>query len=278
MGSAALTRAVALSRTSNGLLTTSQLREAELDPRLAERQVRGGRWQRPARGVYAPHARPLSGLELGHAAAALAGDRVVLSGLVVLRELGMRWVPSSDGLLALVAPEVRTPSSGVISLRRTEDLDALTTWRRDNLELAPPERAVVDAGRELDSLRDIRGVVLGAVADRWATAHDLSRVLATTQRNGSGLTRRAVRDAERGCASPPEAELVDELIGCGRPFYVNPQLLLHGSRSARSTCGWSAAASAVRWRARSSTDPTTRSSRRTTDTSASRHPASSWST
>ncbi len=146
-----------------------------------------GALQRPARGVYVTHARELTGLELGHAAAALAGDRVVLSGLVVVRELGLRWVPSSPGVLALVDAEVRTPSSGRITLRRTRQVDALQTWRRDGLELAPAERAVIDAARELSNLRDVRGVVLGAVADRWATPADLRIVLDGTARNGSGL-------------------------------------------------------------------------------------------
>jgi hypothetical protein len=71
-------------------------------------------------------------------------------------------------------------------------------------------------------------VVLGAVADNWADVSDLRQILDSTQRNGSGLGRRALLDAERGCASPPEAELVDALVGCGQPFYVNPQLLLEG--------------------------------------------------
>ncbi len=229
MSSAAIRRAVHLARRSHGILTTKQLLSAGFRDGMAKRQVLAGHWQRPARGVYVTHARELTGLELGHAAAALAGDRVVLSGLVVVRELGLRWVPSSPGVLALVDAEVRTPSSGRITLRRTKQFDALQTWRRDGLELAPAERAVIDAARELSNLRDVRGVVLGAVADRWATPADLRVVLDGTARNGSGLVRRALTDADRGCASPPEAELVDALIGCGRPFYVNPQLLVDGA-------------------------------------------------
>ncbi|MGI8537030.1 MAG: hypothetical protein ACR2K2_11150 [Mycobacteriales bacterium] len=145
-----------------------------------------------------------------------------------LRELELRWLPASPGVLALVEAEVRTPSSRLVTLRRTKGLGALATWRRGGLDFAPAERAVIDASRELTSLQDIRGVVLGAVADGWADVADLRRVLDATQRNGSGRARRAVVDAERGCASPPEAELVDALIGCGRPFYVNPALLVNG--------------------------------------------------
>lgn len=220
--------ALSLAAASGGVVTAAELAAAGCSPRLAERQVRAGRWQRTAHGVYLPHDRPPTTMELGHAAGRLTGSRVVVSGLLAVRQLGLRWIPETDVLLALVPAEVRTPSSGRIRLRRTAQLAAVATWRCGGVELALAERAVVDAARELPRLRDVRGVVLGAVADGWADVEGLRRVLDTTQRNGSGLTRRALLDAERGCASPPEAELVDALIGCGRPFYVNPQLLLDG--------------------------------------------------
>ena len=229
MRSPGLPVALPLAASTGGVVTAAQLRAAGCSPRLGERQVRAGAWQRPARGVYVVHARELTGLDLGRAAAALAGTRTVVSGLVAVRELGLRWVPPSPRVLALVEPTVRTPSSGRVVLRRTTDLGAVPTWSRRGVELATAQRAVVDAAREVSSLRDVRGVVLGAVADGWADVAGLRAELERTQRNGSGLTRRALRDAERGCASPPEAELVDELVGCGVPFLVNPQLWLHGS-------------------------------------------------
>lgn len=228
MPSRSLTRAVDLASRSHGVLTLRVLRDAGIGRDVAERQVRAGRWQRPARGIYVPHARDLTGIELGHVAAAHARSGMVLSGLVVLRELELRWIPSSPGVLALVEPDVRTRSSGRVTLQRTKHLDAVATWSRNGLRLAAPQRAIVDGARELDRLRDVRAVVLGAVADRWGDVGELRQILDSTQRNGSGLARRALLDAERGCASPPEAELVDELIGCGRPFYVNPELVLNG--------------------------------------------------
>lgn len=228
MGSSSISAIAALASATGGIVTTAEIVAADLDPRVAERQARGSSWQRPARGVYVPYATQLSGLDLGRVAGRFAGTRVVVSGLVPLRELGLRWLPASDGVLGLVAPEVRTPSSKRVVLRRTKDLDELQTWWRGGVELAPVQRAVVDAARETPSLRDVRGIVLGAVADGWADVDTLDAILATTQRNGSGLTRRAIEDARRGAASPPEAELVDELTGCGVPFYVNPELWLDG--------------------------------------------------
>jgi hypothetical protein len=210
------------------IVTTELLADAGVPRAVAARHVRAGRWQRPARGVYVTDARELTGLDLGRVARALTGGRVVVTGLVACRELGLRWVPGSSGVLVLVGAQVRTPSSGCVALRRTTDLATLPTWLRAGVDLAHPERAVVDAARELTRLRDVRGVVLGAVADRWVEPDGLRLLLDRTQRNGSGLCRRAIEDARRGCASPPEAELVDELIGCGRPFYANPALFLDG--------------------------------------------------
>lgn len=228
VGSRSIEQVRALAATQDGIVTTPDLLAAGLDPRIAERQVRAGHWQRPARGIYVPHDQPLSGLLLGRVAGLLASERVVVSGLVVLRELGLRWLPASDEVLGLVDPAVRTPSSGRVVLRRTARLDQLQTWQRSGVVLAPAPRAVVDAARAQGSLREVRGIVLGAVADGWADADGLDRILSTTQRNGSGLTRRALTDARRGAVSPPEAELVDALIGCGIPFYVNPELRLGG--------------------------------------------------
>lgn len=228
MGSSSINTIAALAGATGDIVTTADLVTAGLDPAVAERQVRARNWQRPARGVYVTSDRQLTGLDLGRVAGRLAGRRLVVSGLVVLREVGLRWLPESEQVVGLVDPQVRTPSSGRVVLRRTKKLAALETWHRGGLDLAPVDRAVVDAAWEISSLRDVRGIVLGAVADNWVGADDLDRVLAMTQRNGSGFTRRAIRDARRGAASPPEAELVDELIGCGMSFYVNPDLFLDG--------------------------------------------------
>lgn len=228
MGSRSIDTVRALACPQRGIITTADLRGAGLDPRIAERQVRRGQWQRPTRGVYVTHARELTDLDLAHVARRVGGEPVVISSLVTLRELGLRWLPTTRTVLALVPPTVRTPSNGRVVLTRTKELATLDTWCRGELRMAPVARAVVDAARETRSLRDVRGIVLGAVADGWADVSTLTQVLSTTQRNGSGLTRRAIDDAERGAASPPEAELVDGLLGGDVPFYVNPQLLLDG--------------------------------------------------
>lgn len=224
MRAAAQQRAEDAARARGGVLRACDLHLAGISPDAAERAVRDQQWQRPARAVYVPHARPLAPLALGRAAAAYVAAPYLLSGLVALHLLGLRWLPPLEGAHLLVPDRVRKPSSLRVRVQRTQEWADLGSWSRGGLRLAPAERAVVDAARHTTSLRDVRGIVLGAVADRHATALELLTLVDAGQRNGSALVRRAVRDAQRGCASPPEAELVDALVGNGMPFLVNPDL------------------------------------------------------
>jgi hypothetical protein len=215
-------------RTAYAVATIADLHADGISRDAAERRVRAGHWQRPARGIYVKHNQRLEPVDLGHVATAYGGDEVVISGLVVLHELGLRWLPELHVVDGLVPDRVRRPGSDRVRLHRTTSYGELTTWTKAGLRWADTERAVVDAGRRVAALRDVRGIVLGAVADGHATVDGLRRIVDAGQRNGSADVRRAVLDAERGCASPPEAELVDALIGCREPFLVNPQVWHRG--------------------------------------------------
>lgn len=193
-----------------------------------DREVRCERWQRPARAVLVTHPDPLTRAERVAVARTYAGPEAVITGGVVLEHLDLRWVPTTPTVRALVPADQHTRSSGIVHVRRTDDLDALDTWSGWGGRVAHAERAVYDEALGTGTLRDVRGLVLAAVSDRWASAEGLLGLVDAGQRNGSALLRRAALDAARGCASPPEAELVDGLIGCGLPFLVNPGLYLDG--------------------------------------------------
>jgi hypothetical protein len=208
------------------VLTSSDLSELRVWNGVAERKVRDGEWQRGARGVLLTCAEEPTAADLVAMARAHVGPHFVMTGLLVLAELGLPWLPAVEAAHVLVPPEVRRRGGKLLRVTRTSGYDELRTWRRYDALLARPDRAVVDAARAQSSLREVRGIVLGAVSRKAVTPQALHAVLDAGQRNGSALTRRAVRDAERGCASPPEAELVDALIGKGVPFYVNPKIYL----------------------------------------------------
>lgn len=208
------------------VVTTRQLLADGFDPRLASRRVRAGHWQRPARGVYVTHSEPLLPLEIAEVGLAYTGPEGCLTGALALQLLGLRWVPPATRAHVLVPDAVRQASSGLVTVSRWTYALRGQDWT--GLTLAPTARAVADAARGLQHLAAVRGVVLGAVADQRVSLLELREALAGGQRNGSGSLRRAVLDAARGCASPPEAEIVDALAGRGVPFLVNPEVWCDG--------------------------------------------------
>jgi len=210
------------------VLTRPQLRKRGYAPDFAERAVTTRSWQRLATGIYLSGDQPATDGQLVEAARAHVDGEFIVTGMVVLRALGLRWLPADDGITVLVPAGCWRGSSGRVRVVRCSTFQQIETWRRHGERFADAARAVVDAARSIHSLRDVRGVILAAVADRWADPAELLSLIDSGRRNGSALTRRAIRDAERGCASPPEAELVDALIGRRAPFYVNPELWLDG--------------------------------------------------
>jgi hypothetical protein len=210
------------------VITSAGLAIADIPNDHAEREVAEKRWLRGARGVYLTHAGPASDAELCQIARAHVGEEFIVTGLVILRAFGLPWLPTDPRIHVLVPPESRRTSSVLVRVTRTSSYNSLETWTRHGSRFAEAGCATIDAARSSKTLQEVRGIVLGAVARRRATVEELTAYVEAGQRNGSALVRRAVADAARGCASPPEAELVDELIGRGRPFYVNPQIWLDG--------------------------------------------------
>lgn len=226
-----------LGSSSYGVVSAHELRAAKIDASVVPRLVSNGTWTQLWRGMYLTASHPPGPMvqaqaELKHAglrhADAPAAPRPVLTGLAGARALGLRWVPDGGRVQVLVGPEVHRRSNDHVLVRRAADLAELPTWTWGGMPVAEAPRLAVDAARECSSLRDVRGLVLGAVADRWADADQLLALLDAGAVGGTAHARRAVRDAQRGAASPPEAELVDDLLGWGRPFYVNPEVRLHG--------------------------------------------------
>jgi hypothetical protein len=211
------------------VITSTGLSAADVSNDFAEREVRENRWRRGARGVYLTHTDPPTDAELCEVARAHVGEDFIVTGLLVLRALRLPWLPVDPQIHVLVPAATRRTSSSLVRVTRMSAYGELRTWGVSEPRLADPARAVVDAARWAEGLRDVRGIVLGAVAQGRCTIEDLTRQLDAGQRNGSALVRRALTDATRGCASPPEAELVDALVGRGVPFYVNPQLWLDGA-------------------------------------------------
>jgi hypothetical protein len=96
------------------------------------------------------------------------------------------------------------------------------------LPLPPVAQIVIDGARELTELAVVRGLVLGAIASRRCTVDQVEALLARSATDRTALARRASRQARRGAASTPEAELGDTFAGTGVPHYLNCEIWLNG--------------------------------------------------
>ena len=227
MDDTALLEQLARAAVRTGPVATAQtLGAAGADRLQRKRIVRAGQLVPVLRGIYALDDPGLR--ERVHAAVQRGGPGAIVTGLWAARWLGLRWVPPSDRPQVLIPAERRRTSSAEVLIRRTHDHPDVATWTRDDLRVAHASRAVIDGCRELSSLNEVRALVLGAVADGWCTAEELSDLLSRGAVAGTAHTRRAILDAERGAASPPEAELVDTLLRRRVSFVANPELWVDG--------------------------------------------------
>jgi hypothetical protein len=192
----------------DGVLRVEDLGTIGISRATADRRVRDKEWQRSATGIYLPHNRVPDPPALARAAQDYAGPAGVVTGLLAAWALKMRWIPTAARAAVLIDGERRLHSTEHIDVRRCAALRELPRWELGGITFAMGDRAVFDAALQVSDLRSVRGVVLGAVADRRTTVEAQRGILLAEPRNGTALLRRALRDAERGCASPPEAELV----------------------------------------------------------------------
>lgn len=230
--------AAALGRDSCRTVGSLELRQANVDMSVVAALVRAGRWTWLWRGMYYCAPPPAGPIARAHAAVKFAGERgptfrvpppPVLSGLFGATALGLPWVPAVSRLHVLVGRDVQRRSNSHVLIRRTWDLADVETWSWAGVPVAEATRLVVDGARECRTLRDVRGLALGAIGAGWTSPAAVRSVLDRGATAKTALLRRALLDAERGAASPPEAELVDCLVGLGLPFVVNAEIWVDGA-------------------------------------------------
>ena len=213
----------------DGVLTRDAIATAGLDGDGPDRLVRQGRARRLAPSTYLLTTGPVSDEQLVLAALAHAGTDAVVTGPVACRLLGLVDVPPSGGVDVLVPAGRRRVSTPYVTVRPTTRPPGW--WQHSSgARVAEPHRAVVDTTRRLTDLRDVRALLLAAVAAGQCGVDELRAEVEAGSRHGTALTRRAVQDAERGAWSAPEAEVADVVRAARLPrFLLNPSLLVHGA-------------------------------------------------
>jgi hypothetical protein len=193
-------------------------------------------------GIYVLGVEPYDDVVRMHAAATLAGPEAIITGLWGARVHGLPWVPAGGACMVRIdAAHKRRGSEGFVSVCRTNTMERIETVDVHGLRIAAAAQCVIDAARQVQSdpatrrplapdleLRAVRGLVLGAIAQGRCTPEQLEAVLGQGSIRWTAKIRRALTDAARGAASPPEAELVDGLLPYGIPFYCNVEVWFWG--------------------------------------------------
>jgi len=172
------------------------------------------------------------------AALLYAGAGSMVTGMAALRchRIG-KAMPDLVDVLVPAARQRR--DAGFVRLRRTARMPD-RIWERGPIRYVPPSRAVADAVRAMDSLRDVRAVVADAVQRRACRVQDLVTELNEGPRPGSALFRQALADVAEGIRSTAEADLKDLLVKAKVPMPLfNPALYdKDGTFIARPDAWW----------------------------------------
>jgi hypothetical protein len=215
-----------LLKAQHGVVTLAQLREKKVDRRLPRRQ--GWTELAPQTWCRCDDGGP-SDAQLIEAARLYTGGAAVASGVLACRAHRLRDVPDCDGVDVLLPHGTRLRGSGQVRVHQTTRLPAAVT--RSDLRVAPSARAVADAARWRADLRDVRALVLAALADGYVSEEHVRREHDDGHRHGRLTLTTALVDWHRGARSAPEAEAADALLALRRPlppFLLNPRLAVDG--------------------------------------------------
>ncbi len=157
------------------------------------------------------------------AALLYAGPASVITGPAALSHHRIRG-PAAEHIDVLLPDSRRRRDAAFVRLHRTSRMPD-RVWRFGPLRYALPARAVADAARDLDSLRDVRAVVADAVQRRSCEVMQLYEELRAGPKIGSAMLREALTDVAGGIRSAAEGDLKDLLAKSGLPLPLfNPMV------------------------------------------------------
>lgn len=148
-----------------------------------------------------------------------AGQDSALTGLAALRRHGLK-VPAIEEISVLIPAAQASQgrrSHGFVCVWPTVRMPAPVCYR-GVVQYALPERALVDAVRELHSFRELRALVADAVQQRRCRIDVLQEELARGPRRGSAWLRRALAEVTDGIRSGAEGDFGELLRRCGLPI------------------------------------------------------------
>lgn len=207
----------------HGAIRVARLGELGVPSRSAYRRCQpDGPWQRLLPGILLLTNAPPTRRQRVEAALLYAGSGALVSGLEACRRHGLRRLPDTDGIHLLVPDDRRLQSSGYVTIERTKRLPPPTI--REQVPLAPVDRAVLDACRRLTRHDPARDLITEAVQQGLVSPHRLVHELETGSQRGTAIPRAALRDITRGARSVAEIDAmrVWKQTGLPRPQWNVP--------------------------------------------------------
>lgn len=178
------------------------------------------------------------------AALLYAGPGSVITGQAAMAAHGINNLGRTV-VDVLIPASCRRRDHGFVQVLRTWRMPGVV-FSAGQLRYVPAARAVADAARQLQDIRDVRSVVASAVQWRKATVAELAAELEQGPAAGSARFRAALAEVADGVRSVAEADLrkLIKRSGLPGPFY-NPWLYSGEEFVARPDAWWPDAGVAV---------------------------------
>jgi hypothetical protein len=183
---------------------------------LRHRLRPGGPWRNLLPGVYLAATGAPTTLQQEMAALLYAGPGSVITGPAALRCYRIR-TELTDLVDVLVPPTRQRRDAAFVRLHRTTRPPS-RIWEAGPVRYVPPPRAVADAVRIMESLRDVRATVADAVQRSKCTVKDLLTELTQGPNAGSALFRMALAEVADGIRSAAEGDLRSLLVTSRLPM------------------------------------------------------------
>jgi hypothetical protein len=196
-----------------------------------------GPWRRAVPGVYITHTGPLTRDQQDMAALLYAGPGGILTGQAALRRYGFSF-RQSDATDVLVPATTQRHDAGFVRLHRTRLLPAQVCVAGE-IRYALVPRAVADAARGQEDLREVRAIVAESVQRNHCPLPLLVEELNRGPARGSARMRRALAEVTDGVRSSAEADLHDLIKRAHLPLPMfNPRLFAGSTFIACPDCWW----------------------------------------
>jgi hypothetical protein len=220
------------------LLTRGQALACGITKSMVERRLRiGGRWQVMLPGVYLTLTGEPTFAQREMAALLYAGSRSMITGPAALITYGVR-VEYAERVDVLVPASTQRKDHVFVRLHRTERMP-VTAYLSGEISFVPVARAVVDAARAMNGIREVRAVVADAVQRSKCPLAMLMNEVREGPRQGSALLRQALAEVAGGIRSTTEGDLRDLIKRGGLPMPMfNASLYIGDQFIARPDCWW----------------------------------------